>query len=156
MTHKYIFHNFTDKPFTGYWNGRAYTFKPGTKKYYDRLIARHFAKHLTNQVLIEQGKERATSPKKPDEVPEFMNIFHKAFLVEEVSPEDDLDIGPGVDPDEPSMNIRTQPRQTVDPYDASAAPQAGPAGPPQVIESDAVTEESEYEEEKVDEGGSEG
>jgi len=135
-THKYLFHNFTDKSFTGYWNGKAYTFKPGVKKYYSRLIARHFAKHLTNQVLTATGQERMTSPKKPDEVPAFMEIFHKAFISEEVADEDNLDIDSGGKLiEEPSMNINVKPREQINPYDASVNEVKGPVNPAQTIEA---------------------
>lgn len=46
-------------------------------------LARHFGKHLTNQILIEQGKETATSPKKPDEVKDFSDIFNKVCIIDE-------------------------------------------------------------------------
>ena len=155
-TQTYFFYNFTDKPFTGYWNGKAYTFKPGVKKEYPRLIARHFAKHLTNQILIETGEEQYTSPKKPDEVPAFMAIFKKAFLVQEVADEDNLDIDSGGKDlhEQPSMNIETKARESVDPYDASENPMT-PPGPSQTIDvpvpegdegGDDDSEESEYAE----------
>ena len=156
MSYKYIFHNFTDKPFTGHWNGKPYTFKPGVKKYYPHLIARHFAKHLTNQILIESDKEVFTSPKKPDEVPVFMEVFHKAFIVEQVADEDNLDIDGDGSSDEPSMNIQTKPREIKDPYDASAVPQTGPAGPSKVIPVEPDNEEEEgYEDNKKDDTPSE-
>ncbi len=157
MTKKYIFHNFTDKPFTGYWNGKPITFKPGIKKDYPRLITRHFAKHLTNQILTDGGKdetikngERYTSPKKPDEVPVFMEIFNKAFIVEEIPDEDNLEIiEGGQTPDEPSMNINTKSREIIDPYDASQN-KTTPKGVPQTIGAevggdDEGSDESEYE-----------
>ncbi len=135
MTKKYIFHNHTSKPFTGYWNGKAYTFKPGVKKYYSKFIAIHFAKHLTNEILTATKRERFTSPKKPWEVPVFMNEFDKALLVEEVPDEDNLDIetDENVSSDVPSMNIKTAPRESVDPYDASSQPPVGSGSTPQVI-----------------------
>lgn len=145
MTTKYIFHNFTTKPFTGYWNGKAYTFKPGVKKYYIKGIAEHFAKHLTNQVLTESGKETFTSPKKPQEVPVFMEVFNKALLTEEVPDEDNLEIPEGeVESDVPSMNIKVAPRQAVDPYDARAQSATGPGSAPQVI-GEAIEDEDGYE-----------
>lgn len=140
-THKYRFFNFTDKPFTGYWNGKAYTFKPGVTQYYPRLIARHFAKHLTNQVLIETGKEKYTSPKKPDEVPLFMEIFHKAFIVEEMEDVDNLDIDSLEKPNSsPSMNIELKQREVIDPYDSSSNTVV-PPGPPQVLGTEDSDEE---------------
>jgi len=78
-----LFFNFTDRPFIGYWNGKGRIFKPGAKMYMEEWRAKHYAKHLTNQVLIEIGKENATSPKFPNQVPEFMEIFNKAFIMEE-------------------------------------------------------------------------
>lgn len=82
-----LFFNFTDKPFTGYWNGKAKTFAPGAKQYMEEWRAKHYAKHLTNKVLLEQGKENSTSPKFPEQVPDFMEIFNKACIVEENQPE---------------------------------------------------------------------
>jgi len=82
-----LFYNFTDKPFTGYWDGKPRTFKAGAKMYMEEWRARHYAKHLTNQVLLEKGKENATSPKFPNQVPEFMEIFNKACIIEEDQPE---------------------------------------------------------------------
>lgn len=78
-----LFYNFTDKPFTGYWDGKAKTFKAGAKQYMEAWRARHYAKHLVNQVLLEQGKENATSPKFPDQVPAFKELFDKACIIEE-------------------------------------------------------------------------
>lgn len=77
-----LFFNFTDKPFTGYWDGKAKTFAPGAKQYMEEWRARHYAKHLTNKVLLEQGKENSTSPKFPEQVPDFMEIFNKACIIE--------------------------------------------------------------------------
>lgn len=144
MSFKYIFHNFTNKPFTGYWNGRAYTFKPGVKKYYSKGIAEHFAKHLTNEVLTESGRETFTSPKKPNEVPVFMEIFNKALLVEEVPDEDNLDIPESdVQSDVPSMSIKVTPRGQVDPYDAHANPVVGPGKAPQIV-GESAEDEDDY------------
>ncbi len=146
MTTKYIFHNFTNKPFTAFWNGRPYTFKPGVKKYYIKGIAEHFAKHLANQVLTESGKETFTSPKKPNEVPIFMEVFNKALLTEEVPYEDNLDIpGGDVESDVPSMNVRVVPRTAIDPYDAHANPAVGPGTAPQIIGEVSEDESEEYE-----------
>ncbi len=82
-----LFYNFTDKPFTGYWDGKAKVFAPGAKQYMEEWRARHYAKHLTNKVLLEQGKENSTSPKFPKQVPDFMDIFNQACIVEEDQPE---------------------------------------------------------------------
>lgn len=82
-----IFFNWTDKPFTGYWNGKPQTIQPGKKLKMIAGVAETFAKHLTNQVLIEKKMENYTSPKKPEEVPEFMKLFEKAYIFNEDSPE---------------------------------------------------------------------
>lgn len=149
------FFNFTSKPFTGYWNGKPYTFQPGAKKIHlNEEIARHFAKHLSNQVLTENGKETFTSPKKPLEVPEFMEVFNKAFILEGHGEEVDAETGLPVDEvngrsselDQPSMNIRTSPRQPIDPYDANANQTTGPGAQPQVIGGgDAGDDEESFE-----------
>lgn len=78
-----LFHNFTDKPFTGHWDGKPKTIKAGQKEYMPEYLARHFAKHLTNKVLVEKGQYNYTSPKFPEQVPAFMDLFKKAFILEE-------------------------------------------------------------------------
>lgn len=83
------FHNFSDEEFVGYWNGRPKTFKPGAKMLMDEYLARHFATHLTNRELLKKGKETLTSPKFPEQVPEFMEVFNKAFFMEEDQVEKD-------------------------------------------------------------------
>ena len=75
-----LFTNFTDKEFIGYWDGKARKFTPGESKYMPDYLAQHFARHLTNRVLIEKGLERATSPKFPEQIPEYMQIFNKAYI----------------------------------------------------------------------------
>lgn len=84
-----LFFNFTSNPFTGYWDGKPKTFKPGEKVYMPEYLAKHYAKHLTNKVLLEQGKETATSPKFPEQVPQFMEIFNQACILEDESEEQD-------------------------------------------------------------------
>ena len=133
MTTKHIFHNFTEGPFTGYWNGKAYTFQPGVKKYYPKGIAEHFAKHLTNEILTKDGNAVYASPKKPLQVPAFMEIFNKACLLEEVADEDNLDIDELAPADEPSMNIKVEQKPAIDKYDASQNDSPGPGGKPQII-----------------------
>jgi hypothetical protein len=142
---KYFFFNFTDKPFTGYWNGRAYTFNSGVKKEYIQGIAEHFAKHLANQVLTETGRETYTSPKKPQDVPVFMEVFNKALLTQEIPDEGNLDIKDGIEINQPSMNIEVKPRQMADPYDAKSQPAVGPGTAPQVVGSPVEDDDEEFE-----------
>jgi hypothetical protein len=157
------FINFTTSDFVAYWNGRPYNFKPGQKKeHLNEAIARHFAKHLANQVLqdgsIVDG-EKYTSPKKPDEVPKFMEIFNKAFKIEgeggEVDAETGLPIGnqdSGAgqpDQDEPSMSIQTKTRKVIDPYDATSQKEVvGPGTTPQVVGELSGDEEDNFEGDK--------
>ena len=145
------FINFTEKAFTGYWNGRAYTFQPGQKKeHLNSAIAAHFAKHLSNQVLTDAGKEQYCSPKKPEEVPQFMEVFNKALFIEGGGQEVDAETGLSVDGkqniNEIGMNVRVIPRQpiTTDPYDANAQPQVGPGTKAQIV-GEAEDEESSFE-----------
>jgi len=84
------FHNFTKQEFVGYWDGRSRKFKAGEKKWMPEYLARHFAKHLVNKVLIEKGQETLTSPKFPDQVPQFMELFEKAFFLQEEEEETDV------------------------------------------------------------------
>jgi len=77
------FTNFSTETFTGYWDGKAKMFAPGKSMYMGDYLAQHFAKHLTNRELLKLGKERSTSPKRPNDVPEFMELFNKAYLPEE-------------------------------------------------------------------------
>jgi hypothetical protein len=90
-----IFTNFSNEPFTGYWDGKPKTFKPGQQIYMPDYLAKHFAKHLTNRELLKLGKERSTSPKRPQDVPEFMELFNKAYQEDEevdTSTKDPVDI----------------------------------------------------------------
>lgn len=150
------FINFTSTPFTAYWNGRAYTFNAGQKKeHLNEMIAKHFAKHLANQVLTQAGKERYCSPKKPLEVPEFMEVFDKAFSLEDGGQEVDKETGLTVDgqrgnaeaglPDQPGMNIRVEQRQTTDPFDARAQTNFGPGGTPQVVGTAVEGDDESFE-----------
>lgn len=84
-----LFHNFTDKPFTGYWNGKPKTFKAGAQVYMEAYLAEHYAKHLVNSILIARGEFTSTSPKKPTEVPKFMELFSKACIIDEETDEQD-------------------------------------------------------------------
>lgn len=158
MTNAY-FHNFTDEAFTGFWNGKPKTFKPGDRVLMPAWLAEHFGKHLTNRELIKVGKEVYTSPKQPGQVPEFMALFRKCYI-----PEGKAATANSNEVDEiissaqvPSMDIvvtkpapidqgaaaalaaeddedqGSQSSAAADPYDASAAPQVGPGSESTVI-----------------------
>lgn len=151
------FLNFTNKPFTAYWNGKPYTFNPGQKKeHLNESIAAHFAKHLANQVLTEKGKEQYCSPKKPTDVPEFMTTFNKAFFMESDGQEFDAETGLSVNEasginnvDQVGSNIKVKPKVSTDPYDSRSNAQLGPDDKPQII-GEAVDDESTFEGVKAD------
>lgn len=83
-----IFINYSSEAFTGYWNGKGRTFQPGETKLMPEYLAYHFARTLANRELIKLGKERSTSPKFPEQVPDFMEQLNKAYKLDD-------------DPDEP-------------------------------------------------------
>ncbi len=100
------FINFTDKTFTGWWDGKSRKFKPGESLSLPAYLAEHYAKHLVNWELLrvdEKGElihkngDKMTSPKFPKQVPLFMELFNRACMPEEVEseeiggPEDDVD-----------------------------------------------------------------
>jgi len=74
-----LFTNYSKQPFTGFWDGKGKKFEPGQSLYMPDYLARHFALGLANRELIRLGKERATSPKFPEQVPDFMEQFNKAY-----------------------------------------------------------------------------
>ena len=84
-----FFKNFSDEPFTGGYDGRTKTFAPGSETHMPLYLAEHLAKHLANRELIKLGKITATSPKKPEEVPDFMEMFSRA-LIPDNTPESDF------------------------------------------------------------------
>ena len=77
------FVNATDTDFTGMWNGQKKLVKPGQSLYMADYLAFHFAKHLTNRELTKAGLHNFTSPKKPEEVPQFMELFNKFIVLDE-------------------------------------------------------------------------
>ena len=81
-----LFVNFTNEDFTGFWDGIGKNIKAGESLYMPDYLAKHFAKHLTNRELIKKNTkegETSTSPKKPEDVPAFMELFNKAYIPEE-------------------------------------------------------------------------
>lgn len=115
------FHNFSSEAFTGYWNGKPKTFKAGERVYMPAYLAEHFAKHLANRELIRAGKESYTSPKFPRQVPQFMEVFNKAFIPDtapEANNEIDAEIARAKA--EPSMNIEIKKPENIDEGPAAA------------------------------------
>lgn len=94
-----LFHNFTGSEFIGFWNGRGRKFPAGAKVFMPLWQAEHYAKHLTNKILLEKGDANSlasTSPKKPEQVPLFFDLFSKACILqdegEEILPPEDSNI----------------------------------------------------------------
>lgn len=75
-----LFYNFSDYPFVGRWNGEDELFAPKEKRYMPAFLAQHFAKHLVNRELHRAGLDNATSPKAPEDVPEFNKLFRQAYI----------------------------------------------------------------------------
>lgn len=93
-----LFTNFSSETFIGGYNGKTKAFAPGQSLYMPARLARHFAKHLTNRellrvkpdgTLVYKDGEKMTSPKKPQDVPIFMELFNKAYTPD-TEPEDDM------------------------------------------------------------------
>lgn len=81
-----LFHNFSNFEFIGYWNGRARKFPAGAKMFMPLWQAEHYAKHLVNAILLKKGDEASvssTSPKKPEDVPLFYDLFQKACVLQD-------------------------------------------------------------------------
>ena len=150
MTQNATFHNFDSEPFTGYWNGKPKTFRPGEQVHMSSPLAEHFAKHLTNKILMRLGGkyETFTSPKNPGQVPEFMDIFRKAFIPDEKQLEEgsvDDEIAKSV---QPSMDIEVKKPENIDQGPAAALAAEDAAGPEeesQIISTPDDDEESSFE-----------
>lgn len=119
------FHNFMSEPFTGYWDGKPKTFKPGEKVYMPAWLAEHFAKHLANKHLIENGKEVYASPKNPGQVKQFMDVFRMAFLPDNAPSAAEAKAKNTVDDiiaqtAMPSMDVQVKKPETIDQGPAAA------------------------------------
>ncbi len=87
-----LFNNWTTEPFTYFWDGKGRTVPSGKSLWMPEYLARHAAKHLTNRELLRRNKQgkyvypggdKMTSPKFPEQVPMFMELFNRAFIPEE-------------------------------------------------------------------------
>ena len=94
-----LFTNFTDQEFIGYWDGKAKKFTPGQSIWMPDYLAKHFAKHLVNKELVRINKngdliykngDKFTSPKFPDQVPLYMELFNKAYQLDDTDKEEEL------------------------------------------------------------------
>lgn len=98
-----LFTNFSTEEFIGYWDGKKKTFKPGMAVYMPDYLAAHFAKHLVNRELLKNNPplERCTSPKKPQDVPEYWERFNKAYTPDD----EDIDTTEGKDELDVQMEV---------------------------------------------------
>lgn len=148
-----LFTNYTDREFIGYWDGKAKKFAPGQSLYMPDYLARHFAKHLTNRELLrtdENGNlvykdgEKMTSPKKPEDVPLFMELFNKAFTPDETdelgSQKDDIDALIGA-----ANKNREKKLETKEDIKKAAKEKADPTKPQVIIPADFDEEDEEEE-----------
>ena len=98
------FINFTDQEFVGFWNGKGRKYPSGASEYMPDYLAKHFAKHLVNRellrtkpdgTLVHKDGDKMTSPKFPEQVPLFTDLFNKSYIPDETddlgSTEDGLD-----------------------------------------------------------------
>lgn len=93
-----LFTNWTGEEFNWGWNGNNRRFAPGQSLYMPDYLAQHYAKHLTNRELLSRDSDgnlkhkngdKFTSPKRPGDVPLFMELFNKAYTPDkEEKPED--------------------------------------------------------------------
>ena len=149
-----LFTNFTDQEFIGYWDGKGKKFDPGQSLYMPDYLAKHFAKHLTNRELlridgngnlIHKDGDKITSPKKPEQVPMFMDLFNKAYTpgeTEELGDQkDDVDaLINSANKNRSAKLKQPTPEQTQDP----TQPQTQIINPPDVDEEEDE-EESGFE-----------
>lgn len=87
-----IFHNITNKPFIGYWDGKGKKYEAGARKLLPEWLAKHYATHLANQILIERGDYTATSPKFPEQVPKFMDLFNEIYTLQDDEEDEDVEM----------------------------------------------------------------
>lgn len=132
-----LFTNFSNEPFTGYWDGKPKTFQPGQSVYMPDYLAQHFAKHLTNRELIAHVKdgEKMTSPKNPEQVSQFMELFNKAYI-----PDTEEQMTIDKDPIDVQIEVANRNRQPK--AEAPKAPQ-DPTQPQVVLPPDFDDEEDQ-------------
>jgi len=120
-----LFTNFTDQEFIGYWDGKAKKFTPGQSTWMPDYLAKHFAKHLTNKELVRTNKngdliykngDKFTSPKFPDQIPLYMELFNKAYQLDDTNKEEELgNINDDIDTLISSANKNKQEKKSSEP-----------------------------------------
>lgn len=146
-----LFTNFTDQEFIGYWDGKGKKFAPGQSVYMPDYLAKHFAKHLVNRELlradasgnlIHKDGDKMTSPKFPEQVPIFMELFNKAFTPDEMD-----ELGDKKDDLDTLIDVANKNRQEKVGAKAVSTPpeKQDPAQPQVVLPPDFDDEESDEE-----------
>lgn len=105
------FYNFSDFKFIGMWGGKTRAFPAKSTTYMPAFLAQHFAKHLTNRELHRQGLDNATSPKFPEQVPQFNEMFRKAYVRDRDMEAKKTDLDSMID----AVNLNRQPGSTAAP-----------------------------------------
>ena len=130
------FVNISNKPFTSYYDGKPNTFKAGQSLMMPDYLAKHFAKHLTNQILLERGHETHTSPKFPEQVPLFWALYKQIYI----------------DNDAPEKTEAEAQIEAANNVPSTSVPATGPGKEAQIIGSvDDEDENSEFPELKSEE-----
>lgn len=105
------FTNFSKEEFIGYWNGKGKKFAPDTAVFMPAYLAQHFATHLVNRELLRRNSrgtllikngEKFVSPKNPERVPKFMELYNQAFELQDYNGVEN--VGDDVDVSISSMN----------------------------------------------------
>lgn len=58
---RFVFTNWTDEEFKGYWDKREYVFKAGDVRELPMYLAYHFCKHLIDRELHKQNRDMAVA-----------------------------------------------------------------------------------------------
>jgi len=160
MTQTALFTNFSNEEYTGYYDGKPRTFAPGESLYMPDYLARHYAKHLVNRELLRRlpdGRpvypdgEKMTSPKFPKQVPLFMELFNKAYVIDG---SDELGQGETSNDAEEaviaSVNKNKTRTSTRKPKAKAESKKQNPDEPQIVVPADFDEDEEEFEGKPVD------
>ena len=138
-----LFTNFSEEEFTGHWDGKGKTFTPGQTMYMPDYLAGHFAKHLVNRELLRKkadgtpvyaNGEKFVSPKKPEDVPQYMDLFNKAF-----TPDDEEALGDKKDDIDTLIKVANKNREKK----PTVAEKQDPNGPQIILPPEDDEDDSE-------------
>lgn len=126
------FYNFSDFEFIGMWGGKTRAFPAKSTTYMPAFLAQHFAKHLTNRELHRKGLDNATSPKFPEQVPQFNEMFRKAYVRDRDMEAKKTDLDSMID----AVNLNRQPGSTAAPEASTTSELADKPAPAATTELD--------------------